>query len=159
MRRLATVQENALNDLMDRLAERLHLYLIRCLQDEAEAADLPQETFLRVYQSRARLDPTRRFSAWLFPIAGNLIRDRFRWRLRHPADSLDADTDATGESIRNTLPQETLSPLENLQNQERADAVRRAVSTLPEELRQPLILAEYEQLSQLEIGLCRRICG
>ena len=43
-------------------------------------------------------------------------------------------------------------PNESLQAEERAEAVRRAIAALPEELRTPLILAEYEERSQAEIG-------
>jgi len=44
------------------------------------------------------------------------------------------------------------SPSESLQAEERAEAVRRAIAALPEELRLPLILAEYEGRSQAEIS-------
>ena len=43
-------------------------------------------------------------------------------------------------------------PTEQMEAAERAEMVRLAVAQLPEELREPLILAEYEELSHLEIG-------
>jgi RNA polymerase sigma-70 factor (ECF subfamily) len=152
MSRLAEGHEAALNELMGRHAERLFHYLVRCLQDEQDAADLAQETFVKLYQSRARFDTGQKFSTWLFAIAGNLVKDRYRWRSRHPQVSLDAEKDSTGESFRDALPQDGPSPTEDAQKHERAVAVRRAVAALPEELRQPLILAEYEQRSHAEIG-------
>jgi RNA polymerase sigma-70 factor (ECF subfamily) len=132
---------------------KLHLYLFRCLRDEEDAADLAQETFLRVYQHRGRYDSARRFSTWLFAIAANLVKDRFRWRVRHPVDSMDADHEATGEGFAQNLPIEGPSPSEDLQHQERSRAVLRAISNLPDELRQPLILAEYAEHSQAEIAV------
>ena len=152
MRRLAEGHEPALNNLMDRHAEKLFHYLVRCLQDEDDAADLAQETFVKLYQSRARFNAEQKFSTWLYAIASNLVKDRYRWRSRHPQVSLDAENDATGESYRDALPQDGPSPTDDAQKVERAEAVRRAVAALPEELRQPLILAEYEERSHAEIG-------
>ncbi|MBN9689036.1 MAG: sigma-70 family RNA polymerase sigma factor [Verrucomicrobia bacterium] len=152
MRRLAQGHEAALNDLMERHGGKLFHYLVRCLNDEHDAADLAQETFVNLYQSRARFDAGQKFSTWLYTIAGNLVKDRYRWRSRHPQVSLDADNDSTGESFRDALPQDGPTPTDDAQRQERAEAVRRAVATLPEELRQPLILAEYEERSHAEIG-------
>jgi RNA polymerase sigma-70 factor (ECF subfamily) len=152
MAQLARGHGPALNQLMDRHAEKLFRYLIRSLQSEEDAADLAQETFVRVYQSRDRFDHRQRFSTWLYAIASNLVRDRFRWRSRHPQTSLDAPNDETGIALGETLPENRPTPDESIQGEERAEMVRRAVASLPEELRLPLILAEYEGRSQADIG-------
>jgi RNA polymerase sigma-70 factor (ECF subfamily) len=152
MQRLASGHEAALNELMERHGGKLFHYLIRCLQNEDEAADLAQEAFVRVYQHRKKFDGTQKFSTWLYAIATNLVKDRYRWRSRHPQVSLDSENDQTGHSLGDHLASGDLSPSDNLQADERADAVRRAVAALPEELRQPLILAEYEERSHAEIG-------
>jgi RNA polymerase sigma factor (sigma-70 family) len=152
MRRLADGHEAALNNLMERHADKLFHYLLRCLQDQDDAADLAQETFVKLYQSRARFDTDQKFSTWLYAIASNLVKDRYRWRSRHRQVSLDAENDVTGESYRDALPQNGPLPADRVQAEERAEAVRRAVGALPEELRQPLILAEYEERSHAEIG-------
>ena len=152
MARLIAGHDAALNDLMERHAERLFHYLLRSLQDESDAADLAQETFVRLYQSRAKFDTRQKFSTWLYAIASNLVRDRYRWRSRHPQVSLDAENVATGIDFREALSEQKPSPSETVQEEERADAVRRAVAALPEELRIPLVLAEYEERSQAEIG-------
>jgi len=142
----------ALNDLMERHAEKLFHYLFRSLQDQDDAADLAQETFVKVYQSRARFDARQKFSTWLYAIASNLVRDHFRWRSRHKQVSLDAENDATGKDFYEGLAENGPSPVEAAQAGERKEAVRRAIAALPEELRLPLLLAEYEERSQAEIG-------
>jgi RNA polymerase sigma-70 factor (ECF subfamily) len=152
MARLVAGGDAALNELMERHAEKLFHYLFRSLQDESDAADLAQETFVRVYQSRAKFDGRQKFSTWLFAIASNLVRDRFRWRSRHRQVSLDAENEATGNDFRETLSGHEPSPSESMQAEERAEAVRCAVAALPVELRLPLVLAEYEGRSQAEIG-------
>ncbi len=152
MSRLTGGHDAALNNLMDRHAGRLFNYLVRCLQDADDAADLAQETFVKLYQSRAKFDPKQKFSTWLYAIASNLVRDRYRWRTRHPQVSLDAESSESGNTFRDTMSDDSPLPSECLQSHERAETVRRAVAALPEELREPLILAEYEERSHAEIG-------
>lgn len=152
MARLAGGHDAALNDLMERHAERLFHYLVRSLQDEADAADAAQETFVRVYQNRVKFDPQQKFSTWLYAIASNLVRDRYRWRSRHQQVSLDAENEQTGSNLKDTLQASEPLPDQTAQAEERADEVRNAVAALPEELKQPLILALYQDLPQAEIA-------
>ena len=107
---------------------------------------------MRVYQHRAKFDGRQKFSTWLYAIASNLVKDRYRWRSRHPQVSLDAENEQTGSSLRDRLTAHAPTPSESLQADERASAVRRAVAALPEDLRTTPILAEYEERSQAEIG-------
>ncbi len=107
---------------------------------------------MRVFQNRARFDSRQRFSTWLYAIATNLVKDRYRHRSRHPQVSLDAENEATGEDFRESMPEQKPTPSELLQGTERAEVVRKAVEQLHEELRAPLILSEYEELSHAEIG-------
>jgi RNA polymerase sigma factor (sigma-70 family) len=125
---------------------------IRQLQNETEAADAAQETFVRVYENRAKFKKDARFSTWLYTIATNLVRDRFRSRARHPQVSLDSEHPLTGGSLGESLAEQRPSPSDVLQGAERAEIVRRAVALLPEELRTPLLLAEYEERSHTEIA-------
>lgn len=152
MARLVAGHDAALNELMERHAGKLFHYLVRSLQNEEDAADLAQETFVRVYQNRAKFDASHKFSTWLYVIATNLVKSRYRYRTRHPQVSLDVENETTGESFRESVPENNPTPSESLQGAERAEAVRQAVGQLPEELRTPLILAEYEELSHAEIG-------
>ena len=153
MLRLASGHDAGLNDLMQRHGPRLYGYLLRSLQNEDDASDLAQETFVRVYQNRARFDARIKFSTWLYAIATNLVKDRYRHRKRHPQLSLDARNEATGEDFIEGVPEQEPTPSESLQSAERAEAVRQAVGELPEELRTPLVLSEYEELSHAEIGM------
>jgi RNA polymerase sigma-70 factor (ECF subfamily) len=152
MARLAQGHEAALNALMDRHAGALFRYLARALQDESDAADLAQETFARVYQHRRQFDPRRKFTTWLYAIAGNFVRDRYRWRARHPKISLDTEPGGSASRLKDTLPAADPGPDQTLQAAERAAAVRQAIAALPEDLRQPLILATYQDLSQADIA-------
>jgi RNA polymerase sigma-70 factor (ECF subfamily) len=152
MARLVAGQDPALDELMGRHAERLYHYLLRVVQNETEAADLAEESLVRVYQNRARFRPALRFSTWLYAIATNLARDLQRHRARHPNVSLEAEHGETGLNFRETLPEGRPNPGEALLATERTEAVRRAVAALPQDLRVPLLLAEYEDKSYAEIA-------
>jgi len=152
MERLSAGHDAALNELMERHAEKLFHYLVRALQDEDDAADLAQETFVRVYRNRMKFNLRQKFSTWLYAIASNLVRDRYRWRSRHPKVSLDAVNEVTGISVGEALPELAPSAHDIVQVNERAETVRRAVAALPEQFRVPLILSEYEEKTHAEIG-------
>ena len=152
MARLAKGEDSALDALMQRHGPRLFHYLVRQLQNETEAADLAQETFVRVYQHRSQFRVQQKFSTWLYTIATNLVRDQFRWRARHPQVSLEARDAGLNTSLQDHLPGTQPSPDQQLQHADRVKAVQDAIAELPEDLRLPLVLAEYEELSHLEIG-------
>ena len=152
MARLVAGHHTALDELMGRHAERLHNYLLRVVQNESDAADLAEESFVRVYQNRARFRPAHRFSTWLYAIATNLARDLQRHRARHPNVSLEAEHGESGQNFREVLPEGRPNPGDALLAAERVETVQRAVAALPEDLRVPLILAEYEDKSYAEIA-------
>jgi RNA polymerase sigma-70 factor (ECF subfamily) len=151
MRHLKEGHEPALNSLMGRHAERLFHYLLRQVQNDSDATDLAQETFVRVFQARERFNPEQKFTTWMYAIATNLVRDRFRWQKRHPQISLHAETDDGGAMV-DRLVDKSAAPDEQMAAEERAGQVREAVASLPEDLRNALILSEYEQLSHAEVG-------
>jgi RNA polymerase sigma-70 factor, ECF subfamily len=151
MARLNAGHDAALNTLMDRHARRLFHYLLRQLNNETDATEIAQEAFVRVYHHRARFQPTQKFSTWLYTIATNLARDRFRWQKRHPQLSLDAE-DEEASSLQNALPDPAASPGEQVEVNERAAEVRRAVASLPDDLRTAVVLSEYEGWPHAQIA-------
>ena len=150
MARLAAGHDAALNDLMERHATPVFHFLCRMLGNEDDANDLAQETFARVFRARESFRPDARFSTWLFTIAANLARNQIRWRGRHPNVSLDTESDATDQPLSSTLPATGASPTEAALAAERAAAVRAAVLRLPEDLREAIVLCEWEEKSMAE---------
>jgi RNA polymerase sigma-70 factor (ECF subfamily) len=147
MQELAAGGEAALNRLMDRHAAAVYNFLFRMLGNEEDAHDLAQATFVRVYQNRARFNLQARFTSWLFTIAGNLARNHHRWRSRHPTLPLEAGAEGTDQSLGETLPAAGVSPSEAALEAERAAAVRAAVVGLSPDLREAVILCEWQELS------------
>ena len=150
MAKLQAGYDVALNDLMERHATPVFHFLCRMVGNEDDANDLAQETFVRVFKSAKSFRAGEKFSTWLFAIAANLARNHFRWRSRHPVLSLDAENPETKQSMGSTLPANSPSPKESALAAERAAAVRLAVQKLPEDLREAIVLCEWEELSLAE---------
>jgi RNA polymerase sigma factor (sigma-70 family) len=149
---LASGDDLALNPLMDRHGGKLFHYVIRLLRNETEAAEVAQETFVRVYLHRHAFRRKARFTTWLYTIATNLARDRMRRIARHPQVSLQAEiSDGAGE-LGDLMESAEAAPDVQLLREERIDMVRQAIAELPEAFRAPLILAEYEGMAQAEIA-------
>ncbi len=150
MEKLQAGHDAALNDLMERHATPVFHFLCRMVNNEDDANDLAQETFVRVFKSRDSFRTEQKFSTWLFTIAANLARNHFRWRARHPNLSLDAENPETEQSLGSTLPGNSPAPNESALATERAKAVRLAVGKLPEDLREAIVLCEWEERSIAE---------
>ena len=150
MQRLAGGHDAALNDLIGRHGRPVFQFLCRMLGNEDDANDLAQETFVRVYQHRASFRTGARFTTWLYTIASNLARNHHRWVTRHPSTSLDAESETTGQSIGDSLPSSDPTPDGAAVTTERAAAVRAAVESLPADMREVIILCEWQELPVAE---------
>jgi len=139
---LSRGEDRAFDELMKRWQVPLRAFLYRYLQNEADAFDLAQETFVRVYRHRANYQEGKRFSTWMFQIGLNLARDHARRRMRRPMVALEEAPGAVSEGDPRMV---TLGA-------ERARAVRDAIGELPETLREAVLLFEYEHKSHAEIA-------
>jgi RNA polymerase sigma-70 factor (ECF subfamily) len=131
---------DAVRPLMERYRRPLGAMLQRALGSSPDVDDVFQETWIRVVRSAHRYDPEQRFSAWLFAIAWNLVKDR--WSRRVAAD----DVDLAG------MPSEERSPEEQVVEADRAARVRHVVARLPERLAQAILLRYFEELSEKEMA-------
>jgi len=150
MERLIAGHDAALNDLMERHATPVFHFLCRMVGNEDDANDLAQETFVRVFRARHGFRTTEKFSTWLFTIAANLARNHFRWRARHPNVPLETATEDAELSLTSVLPSDGPSPGEAALVTERAAAVRNAVNRLPDDLREAIVLCEWEEMTVAE---------
>ena len=153
MERLMAGQDAALNDLMERHASPVFQFLCRMVGNEDDANDLAQETFVRVFRARTGFRTNEKFSTWLYTIAANLARNHFRWRSRHPNVSLEAETGNSEQTLGSTIPANMPAPNEQALAAERAAAVRAAVGKLPEDLREAIVLCEWEERSVAEAAM------
>jgi RNA polymerase sigma-70 factor (ECF subfamily) len=150
MRRLGEGDDLALNDLMGRWKEPLIAFCLRYTGNVADAQEIAQETFVKVYGSRHRYRPTAAFSTWLFTIATNLCRTRSRWRSRHP-EVLECDLAAEAKKAadRRRAPAD---PATETDHSFLATDLEAAISSLPHAMRAAFILFEIDGLSYEEIS-------
>jgi len=141
----------ALNTLMTRWGGRVTSFLLRMTGQHEVAVDLAQETFVKLYQARARYKLEANFSTWLFAIAANLARNHKRWVNRHPTLSIDASGE-NGKPVLQETADPSLPPAEQAIARENAEAVRRAIVSLPSDLREALTLFTYQDLGYAEIA-------
>lgn len=151
MRAVVAGRQAAFNELLTLWEGPLLRFIFRYVQSEAEARDLVQETFVRVYLNRARFRPDSSFSTWAFTIAANLCRNQRRWHFRHPTVSLDEPVrdEPTGHD---TLACPGNGPDRAAVQTERVEALKAAIASLSHDLRTTLLLYEYEGLSYREIA-------
>lgn len=156
---LAALQQGdttALNRLIARWQRPLLSYAYRYLQNSADAHDLVASVFVRLYQNRDRFRPDTNLSAWLFTTLTNLCHNHHRWRRRHPAVSLDTPS-LESDDGRDLPPFPDLAsdepePGAAVARDELELAVRKAIASLPPDLRSAVLLHHYQHLSYREIA-------
>jgi RNA polymerase sigma factor (sigma-70 family) len=147
MTRVQSGDEAALGALMERWELPVKSVIARLIFNASEAEELAQETFVRVWQQREKFRTGAEFRPWVFAIAINLARNRLRWWRRRPVVSLEewSATQETGDQTQQTGPAA-------LETAERAKAVREAIAALPADLREAIVLFEYERMTHAEIA-------
>jgi RNA polymerase sigma-70 factor (ECF subfamily) len=151
MLRLKNGEDHILNELMTRWQQPLVAFIFRYIGHQADALDLAQETFVRVYQSRSRYTARAKFATWLFTIAANLCRNYVRrWERAGGTamESLDADSTKTSERILTSDD----SPDQAAIKSELISSVKEALKKLPHDLKTVTLLYEYEDRSYEEIS-------
>lgn len=150
-----TGDEAAFAELVGRYRNQITSYIYRMTNDYDGAVDMAQETFVRVYQAAERYQTSYAFSTYIYRIATNLAISELRKRKRRRLVSLTGffQPTAEGAEAREFNPPD-MGPLQDavLVDAERRTAVARAIATLPEKYRAPLVLRDVEGKSYDEIA-------
>jgi RNA polymerase sigma-70 factor (ECF subfamily) len=146
--------EDAFALLVSRYRNQITSYIYRMTSDYDGAVDLAQETFVRVYRAADRYQTSYAFSTYIYRIATNLAISELRKRKRRKLVSLTGffQTKDGREPQEFNPPDEKPLPDTELVDSERRIAVQRAISTLPEKYRAPLILRDVEGKTYDEIS-------
>ena len=121
----------------------------RMLGTHADAEDIAQQVFLRVWKNANRYVPQAKFTTWLLKITRNLVFNELRRRARHPQVPLQGETE---EEERPLKDEQAVAPDASLLEGELQKAVDAAIAQLPETQRMAVILRRYEELSYEEIA-------
>ncbi|MEA2206725.1 MAG: polymerase sigma-70 factor, subfamily [Blastocatellia bacterium] len=134
----------------------VYALLYRLTEDAEEARDLTQETFLRAFQSISRFRGDADLKTWIYRIAINQARNRWRWWRRRRRDvhvSIDFARDDSEQplSARLAAPDDANPEAETLAH-EREAVLRAALKTLARSYRETVILRDVEGFSYEEIA-------
>lgn len=145
--------EAAFAEIVGRYRSPLTNYLFRMLSDYEEAVDLAQETFVRVYFAIERYHTDYAFSTYIYRIATNLAISEIRKKKRRRLLSLSSFFQTEeGDAQEIHLPDEKSLPDEDLVEAERNRTIEKAIATLPDKYRAPIVLREIQELSYEEIA-------
>lgn len=137
-----------LEELLRRHGGSLLGYLTRMLGNRTDAEDVFQETFRRLLGRLDRFDTSRRFKPWLYAIAHNAAVDALRRRGRRPEQvSLDRPISDDGSTDERLLADPALTPVEELEAEDRRAAVREAIELLSPRQKACLVLVYYHDMS------------
>ena len=139
--------EDAFESIVRAYETILYNLALRTLRSREDAADAVQETFLKAYRALPEFRGESRLSVWLYRIANNVCMDMLRGR--KDAGSL---TEENGEELELAAPETRFDPAAILERKDLQLRVRTALSMLPEEFRQPLLLRAFAGLSYTEIA-------
>ena len=148
--------------LVHRYSADIYALLCRLTGDLDEASDLTQDTFLRSLKAVGGFRGDASLKTWLFRIAVNESRNRYRWWKRRHRDhtvSLDHKVGDSDQTVQESIPCAASSPEDDALRRERERLMQSALMELPDVYREAVVLFDiegfsYEQISQtLEISL------
>jgi RNA polymerase sigma-70 factor (ECF subfamily) len=144
-----TGDAEAFGEIVKRWERRIFALSYGMLGREEDARDATQETFLAAFRSLRAFRGEAKVSSWLHRIAINqcLTRQR-RAKVRSEA-ALDDEQERDASAFSTPL---EYSPARVVEGSERIHSVRRAVNALPPELRQVVVMKEFEELTFREIA-------
>lgn len=149
-----TGDQDAFAELVSRYRNQITSYIYRMTNDYDGAVDLAQETFVRVYRAADRYQRSYAFSTYIYRIATNLAISELRKRKRRKLISLTGFFQSSdGVEEREFDPPDERALVDSeMVDAERRNAVQRAIGTLPEKYRAPLILRDVDGRSYEEIA-------
>jgi len=140
---------DAFGEIVRRWERKIFALCFGMLTREDEARDAAQETFIAAYRNIGRFRGEAKVSSWLHRIAVNQCLTVKRRQKTRSEEFLD---DEAGESERIFVAPARLSPGNKAEQTERLNVVRQAVSALPIDLRQVVVMKEFEEMTFQEIS-------
>jgi len=153
--------EEAYAWLIARFHQPIYSLLARTVQDRADAADLTQEVFVKVFRGMGSFHGESSLRTWIYRIALHEASNRRRWWMRHKQQEIPIEQEMTeGESGRPVCLKEMLvdpaeSPFDMAVRRENRQRVEAALKRVPEPFRTTLVLRDvegfvYEEVAEMQ---------
>ena len=158
--RLRTGDANAFERLVAERSGEVYGLLYRLTESREEARDLTQETFLRAFQNISSFRGEADLRTWIYRIAINQARNRWRWWRRRRRDatfSLDTNDEGRQSLLATLKCDKSRDPEQDTLAHEREVVLRKALGTLRRVYRETVILRDIEGLAYEEIAVALEI--
>ena len=140
---------DAFGEIVRRWERKIFALCFGMLGREDDARDAAQEAFIAAYRNLPNFRGEARVSSWLHRIAVNQCLTVKRRQRSRPEDRID---DENGEGDRVFIAASHHSPARVVEKSERMDLIRTAVGALPQDLRQVVVMKEFEEMTFQEIS-------
>jgi RNA polymerase sigma-70 factor (ECF subfamily) len=147
--RALTGDAEAFGEIVQRWERRIFALSFGMLGREEEARDATQETFLAAFRNLRAFRGEAKVSSWLHRIAVNQCITRQRRARVRSESALETEEERNAASFAAPL---LYSPARVVESRETTNAVRLAVNSLPPDLRQVVVMKEFEELTFKEIA-------
>ena len=124
----------------------LYSYALVLTRNPADADDLVQETYVRAMPAMRKLRVDSNIKSWLFTILRNIWLNQLR-KLRNGPQMFEIE-----DGVANTIVEPSKNSYDIYRNKQETEQVRAAIQELPVQLREIILLREYEELSYHEIA-------
>ena len=145
----------AFEALVNKHQKRLVMVLEHLVSDRAQAEDLAQDVFLRVFGARERYVPTAKFSTWLYTITHNVASNSIRKSSRRKEVNLvSSPSGSVPVQPLHTMAKDksNLMPTRLADQKEMANVIYEAIQSLGPRQRMAMLLSKYEGMSYNEIA-------
>jgi RNA polymerase sigma-70 factor (ECF subfamily) len=140
---------DAFGEIVSRWERKIFALCFGMLGREDDAGDAAQETFIAAYRNIANFRGEAKVSSWLHRIAVNQCLTTKRRQKTRSEDRIDDDN---GAEERTFIAAPHFSPARTTERAERTILVRNAVGALPVDLRQVVVMKEFEEMTFQEIS-------
>jgi RNA polymerase sigma-70 factor (ECF subfamily) len=154
--------ERAFAELIAQYHQPLYSLIARSLHDPADASDITQEVFIKVFRNIGSFHGDASLRTWLYRIALREASNQRRWWSRHKRQEVamdapcgmrhDANAEGVAQSLGATLADAGRSPFEHAAQQELHERVEAALRQVPEAFRTVVVLREIEGFTYEEIA-------
>jgi RNA polymerase sigma-70 factor (ECF subfamily) len=153
--RLQANEDAAYDELVRVYSASIFHVAYRMLGDTADASDVVQDIFLKVFRNISGFKGEAALKTWIFKIAFSEILNRLRWwkrRHRFAMVSLDDQPNGANTGYSQTVAASNPNPEQALQSKEEEDAIQQALGKLSREHRSIIVLRDIEGFSYNEIA-------
>jgi RNA polymerase sigma-70 factor (ECF subfamily) len=145
--------ERAYEQLIERFQAPIYNLAFRLLNDQADASDVLQEVFLKVFRNIGHFRGDCSLRTWLYRIAVNESHNRRRWLFRHRRGETGIETAAEdSESWEKPLFDNSETPFDFTMNREAQLLLEEGLAAINPVYRAALVLREVEDMSYEEIA-------